>query len=118
MNFQRVKTMGHTRISKRVPFRNTVHFGPQRPPEHTSFVTDMSESGLCVKTNKVYKPGTRLHLVIDTRERNYEAEGVVMWARKVPVRLVQVLKNGMGIKFTRVSKELVGLYQEKVKAVA
>lgn len=110
--------MVQRRISKRVPFRSTVHFGQKMPSEHTSFVTDISDGGLCVKTNKVYKPGTRLYLVIDARKRNYEAEGVVMWAKKVPVRLVQVLKNGMGIKFTHVSKELVELYQERLKEVA
>lgn len=102
-----------TRISKRVPFRYTVFYGPTNPPEHTSFVTDISETGICIKTNTVYKPGTKLYLVIETPTKSYEAEGIVAWARKAPQRMIHIVKNGMGIKFTRVEKELIELYKEK-----
>jgi Tfp pilus assembly protein PilZ len=107
--------MRKERSSKRVPFRKTVHFGLKSPPEHTSFVTEISEKGLCIKTNKVFPPGTKLYLTIEASDKSYEAEGVVVWAKKVPPRLVRAVKNGMGIMFTRVDQEWLDIYQKKLK---
>ncbi len=105
------------RRTKRVAFRRTVHFGPspQKPHDHIAFTTDLSEEGTHIKTNGVYKPGTRLYLVVENDDRSYEAEGVVVWAKKVTPKLVRNVKNGMGIKFTHVNPELVDLYQEKAQ---
>ena len=101
------------RISKRVAFRNTVYYGPTDPPEHISFITDLSETGLCIQTNRVFTPGTKIYLVIETSGRRFRAEGVVIWAKKVPPNFIQLVKNGMGIKFTRVDKELLDAYRKK-----
>jgi Tfp pilus assembly protein PilZ len=106
----------------RVAFRNAVHVDPNKSPENilftTSFTTDISERGTHVKTNRIYRPGTKLYLIIETSNKSYEAEGIVVWAKKVPPRLVRVVKNGMGIRFTNVCQELVDLYIEKLTLVA
>jgi Tfp pilus assembly protein PilZ len=110
--------MVEKRTSKRVAFRNTVHFGPSphRPRNHKSLIADLSGVGVCIKTNTVYKPGTILFMVIETADRSYEAEGVVAWSNKVPSKPARIAKKGMGIKFTHVDPELVDLYEEKLKA--
>jgi Tfp pilus assembly protein PilZ len=103
------------RRSKRVPFRNTIHFGPHRPPEHTSFIIDLSDSGVGLKTNRVFKPGTKIYMSIETPDKGFEAEGVVVWAKRVTPRMVQLVKTGMGVKFTHVDHELLHIYEEKLK---
>jgi Tfp pilus assembly protein PilZ len=111
------KTMIKERTRKRLAFLNPVHFGPDNPPQHISLITEFSDRGAHVKTNRVYGPGTRLYLVIDTPDRRYEAQGVVVWAKKVPQMVAPYVKHGMGIKFTHVKQDLVDLYKEKLKAV-
>jgi Tfp pilus assembly protein PilZ len=103
------------RKSKRVPFRNTIRFGPHIHPDHTSYITDLSDNGVCLKTNKVFDPGTKLYMLIDTHEKSYKAEGVVVWERRVAPKSVQIVKVGMGIKFTHVDHELVDLYHDLLK---
>jgi hypothetical protein len=107
------------RRSKRVPFRTTLHFAPPptRPHDHTSFVTDLSDKGICVKTKKAFAPGTRLHLFIDCAYKSYAAEGVVSWAKKVSPLLAWMGKNSMGIKFTQVDHRLVDFYEQKIESM-
>ncbi len=105
--------MGEKRFSKRVAFRNVVRFGPKNPPEFTSFLLDLSDTGVCIKTNNIFRPGTKLYLSIEVDGRAYGAEGVVMWAKKAPPGLVRHVKNGMGVKFTKVDEELIELYKKK-----
>lgn len=108
--------MEERRTSKRVAFSTTVHFGPppDRPHDHKSFVTDLSDKGICVKTKKVFTPGTKLHLFVDSYYKSYYAEGVVAWSKKPPLRFLW--KNYcMGIKFTSVDHYLTALYEEETK---
>ena len=107
------------RSAKRVPFRNPIHFGPTpfRRSEHTGFVVDLSSGGVCIQTSKVFGQGTRLYMLIEATDKSYEAEGVVTWAKKVPPRLIQHIKNGMGVKFTYVNKELLDRYADRLKIV-
>jgi len=70
--------MAEVKRSKRVAFRNTVYYGPKNPPEHVSFITDLSETGLCIQTSRVFQPGTRLYMIIEVASRRFEAEGVVV----------------------------------------
>jgi Tfp pilus assembly protein PilZ len=112
--------MRENRTSKRVAFQNTAYFGlsPHRPHNQKSFIADLSAVGICIKTNRLYKPGTMLFMVIETADKRYDAEGVVTWAKKAPLRLVQAVRYSMGIKFTHVDPELIDLYERKLKIVA
>jgi Tfp pilus assembly protein PilZ len=105
------------RIRKRLPLRYTVHYGPKNPPEHSALATEFSDQGVFLKTNDVYGQGTKLYLIFEIDDKRYEAEGIVVWAKKAPPRLVRVVKNGMGIKFTSISQELVDLYKKKLEIV-
>src|SRR3990170_4092410 len=107
-------TSGNKRISKRVIFRSVVKYGPTTPPEHTSFVVDLSDTGVCIRTNKVFKPGTKLHLNFELNEKTvYRAAGIVQWAKVAPGGLSRIVKTGMGIRFTHMEKGLLTLYHEK-----
>ncbi|MFZ3072108.1 MAG: PilZ domain-containing protein [Thermodesulfobacteriota bacterium] len=102
------------RISKRVGFRSIVKYGPTHPPEHTSFVVDLSDTGVCIRTNKVFKPGTKLHLNFELDEKTaYRAVGVVQWAKVAPGGLARVVKTGMGVRFTHMEKGLLTFYLKK-----
>jgi len=99
--------------SKRIPFRYTIKYGPVNPPEFTSFVTNLSETGLCIKTNKIFKPGTTLYMIIELPGGVFNTEGVVIWAKASPPALVRHVRTGMGIKFTKTDPELLKAYYAK-----
>jgi len=105
--------MENRRRHKRLHFRNNVRYGLAYPPKHFSFITDFSDTGICIQTNKIYRPGTKLCLLIDTREGSFNAEGIVVWAKKAPPHLIRHMKSGMGIKFTSIAPELIDIYKDK-----
>lgn len=105
--------MPKRRISKRLPFRHNIRYGPTNPPQHISFITDFSDTGVCIKTNKVYRPGTKLYMVIEAGDKRFEAEGVVVWAKKAPPHLMNITKSGMGIRFTEVDRALIEDYRDR-----
>jgi len=105
--------MPKRRISKRVPFRSNIRYGITDPPEHTSFIMDFSDTGVYIKTNRLFTPGTKLYLLINTPHGQFKACGIVVWAKKAPPHLVRHMKSGMGIQFTSVEKGLIELYRDK-----
>jgi Tfp pilus assembly protein PilZ len=101
------------RANKRVPFRNIVRYGLENPPVKISYVTDLSETGLFIKTCKVYRPDTKLYLTVEVNGKLHNGEGVVTWAKKVPQNLMKIIKGGMGIRFTRIDETLKNLCRDK-----
>ena len=51
---------------------------------------------------------------VEIDDHSYNAEGVVMWSKIVPPQLVRVVKNGMGIKFTKTDDGLIDYYKNKL----
>ncbi len=100
--------------NKRVPFRVIVRYGLERPPKLNSFITDFSDTGVYLKANRVFKPGTNLFMTIEVNGVSYECEGVVSWSKKVPRGMERSAKSGMGIKFSSLPDELLELYNEKL----
>ncbi len=101
------------RANKRVTFRNVVRYGLENPPVKISYVTDLSDTGLFIKTCKIYRPDTKLYLTIEVNGKPHKGEGVVTWAKKVPKNLMRIIKGGMGIRFTRIDKTLKDLCRDK-----
>jgi hypothetical protein len=64
-----------------------------------AFTKNLSETGICLKTNAVVRPGTTLQLEIQSEEIKFSMWGQVIWAKKVPPQLAHVLDCGMGIRF-------------------
>lgn len=83
------------RIRKRV----RVLYGPESPSK-VGFTSDLSESGLCIKSFLVFNPGEILLVEIEAPSgETIRLEGRVHWARKVPPDLLRKVKYaGMGIK--------------------
>lgn len=102
------------RNSQRLSFRCKVKFGTGRRLEHIALVTDFSETGICIKTAFVFEVGTKLNMLLESNGKKYQAEGEVMWAKKVPPGLSSVVKCGMGVRFTSVDEDFIALH--KVKA--
>ncbi len=111
--------MKDRRINKRVALRptvksGTVKYGLDKPPSiFTTFVTDLSETGICIEANTIFKPGTKIYLTVFINESSFDAEGVVAWAKKPQPGIISVVKNGMGIEFTSVDKGLLDICKEK-----
>jgi Tfp pilus assembly protein PilZ len=106
-----------SRWSQRVPFRHDAKIGHENPPGRISFITDISEGGVCLKTNTAFSPGTKVYLAIAIESTSYEAEGVVVWAEKAPPELTHQIRGGMGIKFTRIDKGLIDVYNNTLEQV-
>lgn len=68
--------------------------------------TNISRTGIFVRTQTVLPSGTRLRLEVMHGSRGFLAEGVVMRALKTPTHLQSVMPSGMGIRFLR-SEELI-----------
>lgn len=99
------------RINKRV----RVMYGPEFPSK-VGFTSDISETGLCIKSFVVFKPGTVLLLEIEAPSGELiRLEGRVHWARKVPPNLLRKVKHaGIGVKiinFTNGREVYLSLFQ-------
>ena len=100
--------------NRRVPFRYIVRYGLTRALECKSFVADISDTGLYLKTNRVFKPGSRIYMTIEIHKELFECEGEVRWAKRVPPGLERIARCGMGIKFSKVPQGLIDIYKGKL----
>ena len=95
---------------KRIPFKKFVSYGPDSPPMFNAIATNISESGLHLETNMLagntLESGTTLKMTINIGKRNYKCEGVVTWTDTLTNKKERHKKYCMGIKFTKVTKEL------------
>ncbi len=100
------------RRASRYKKRISIKFGAQTP-NLLGFIEDISFSGLRIKTNHVFKPGTVLKLEITHRETIMCAEGLVTWARKVPQQLMRTTRCGMGVTFLKIDNNLVHYFEQE-----
>jgi uncharacterized protein (TIGR02266 family) len=68
--------------------------------------TNVSRTGIFVRTQLVLPSGTRLRVEVIHSARSFVSEGVVMRALKTPSHLQSVMPSGMGIRFLR-TEELI-----------
>lgn len=96
---------------KRLPYKKFVSYGPEYPPRFNAIASNISETGLHLQTNllanNTFDPGTPLSMTINVGMKNYKCEGVVTWTKTVAATKTPYKKYCMGIKFTKVSKELL-----------
>ena len=84
----------NTRTRKRL----MVKYGTDKT-DRTGFTKNLSETGLFIGTNNVFRPGTTIQVEIQFPERKYSMWAKVVWAKKVPTQLAHVLECGMGVCF-------------------
>lgn len=89
---------GYERVSTRARRRMMVRYGIQKT-ERTAFTKDISETGLFIKTNAVFKPGTTIQVAIEFPDQTFTLWARVVWAKKVPGQLAHILDCGMGVCF-------------------
>jgi Tfp pilus assembly protein PilZ len=79
--------------------------------DRTGFTRDLSETGLFIKTNTVFKPGTTIQVELTFPDRTFYLWARVVWAKKVPPQLAHVLECGMGISFANPDPEWSEYYR-------
>lgn len=89
---------GDKRTRNRAKRRMMVRYGLSAP-EKTAFTKNLSETGLFLMTNQVFKPGTTIQVQIQFPTETFSMWGRVVWAKVVPPQLSHVLECGMGICF-------------------
>lgn len=62
-------------------------------------VANISEGGMCVKTNEVYKTGIRILIAVDLPGGEVHLRGEVVWAIRVPEHQTEYMEHGMGVQF-------------------
>jgi Tfp pilus assembly protein PilZ len=86
------------RTTNRLNKRLMVRFGRTKP-DSLGITSDISDTGVFIKSNTVFSPGT--DLVMDLTlpdERVIRLNGRVVWAKRVPPNMLRfVKKSGMGI---------------------
>jgi Tfp pilus assembly protein PilZ len=95
------------RDKRRKKVRFTVFAEPGSIRAHTA---DMGYGGIFLVTTKVYKPGSRIRVVVRAHDgTNALGVGIVRWSKRIPPALIRSAKGGMGVEFTWVSPELQSL---------
>lgn len=94
-------------MEKRRAFRKRlrlrVHLQPKRL---TALTEDVSAVGLFLRSARVFRPGLAVELTIELPDGPVRTDGVIRWARRVPVQLLRDVRGGMGIEFSRVPPKL------------
>jgi len=82
------------RYIKKVPMR----FGTQIC-DHIGVTHNISESGVLLKSNRIFPPSTKLTLEFSLSSKTtVSCQGIVQWAKRVPPAFTRLIQNhGMGI---------------------
>ncbi|MFQ5900977.1 MAG: PilZ domain-containing protein [Thermodesulfobacteriota bacterium] len=86
------------KVTNRKKQRLIVYFGIE-VADNTAFTRNVSETGVFINTNKVYKPGTTIKLKLNFPERSFSMLASVIWAKRIPPQLTRVVACGMGVRF-------------------
>ena len=89
--------------------RIRVRYGVDKA-DRTGFTQNVSETGLFVKTNNVFKPGSTIQVEMEFPERKFGMWARVIWAKKVPPQLAHILDCGMGVCFIDPGTDWVEFY--------
>ncbi len=80
--------------------------------DKTAFTRNLSESGLFIQTNSVFKPGTTIHVALQFPNETVSMWAQVVWAKVVPPQLAHVLECGMGVHFIEPSADWQAFFLE------
>jgi PilZ domain len=102
------------RTINRAKRRIMVRYGASSA-EKTAFTKNVSETGLFLMCNQVFKPGTTIHVQINFPQKTFAMWAHVMWAKTVPIQLAHVLECGMGLRFIDPPAEWSAFYHDWAK---
>ena len=92
--------------SRRSRRRLTVHYGAGEA-RHIGYSGNISQTGMMIRTTRVFEPGTMLSLEIGLLAGTLRLQGRVIWARVGEVRWLPTGKIGMGIRFVEPPQNLM-----------
>ena len=98
------------RISNRAKRRLMCRYGVEKP-DKTGFTMNLSETGVYIKTNSVFAPGTTLRIELVFPDRNFAMWARIMRAKKVPPQLAYILDCGMGVTFIQPTSEWLEFFE-------
>jgi len=84
--------------AKRYRRRVEVRYGPAEP-ECAGYSGNISETGIMIRSTRVFAPGTLLNLELKLPDNTVKLRGKVTWAREGGVQLLPTGKVGMGVRF-------------------
>jgi Tfp pilus assembly protein PilZ len=99
------------RTQNRARRRLMVRYG-QGSADKTAFTRNLSETGLFLQTNSVYKPGTTIQVQIQFPNETFSLWARVVWAKVVPPSLAHVLECGMGLCFIDPTPDWKGFFKD------
>ena len=99
------------RAHNRAKRRMMVRYGASAA-DKTAFTKNVSETGLFLQTNQVFKPGSTIHVQIQFPTETFSMWARVVWAKTVPQGLAHVLECGMGVCFIDPSPEWIAFFHE------
>ena len=86
----------------RLKKRLTIRFGIEETNK-VAFTEDISLTGMFIKTPNIIPPNTKIRIEFELENNKVEIEARVMWAKKAPPNLFQLVKkSGMGVCFLRI----------------
>ena len=83
-----------------------------------AYITDISETGIFVKTTAPEQPGTHLNLRFTVGDEPIEVEGEVIWVNPFRPGAPDSINPGMGIRFVGLDDELRDQLLELVRRFA
>lgn len=99
------------RVLNRAKRRMMVRYGASSA-DKTAFTKNVSETGIFLQTNQVFKPGSTIQIEIQFPKQSFCMWARVVWAKTVPQQLAHVLECGMGLRFIDPPPEWNEFYQE------
>jgi hypothetical protein len=102
---------GDKRARNRAKRRIMVRYG-LGTADKTGFTKDLSDTGMFLKTNQAFKPGTTIQVQIQFPKETISMWARVVWAKVVPQSLAHVLECGMGIAFIDPTDDWKAFFQE------
>jgi len=100
---------GKIQRTERARRRVRVRYGVGKT-DRRGFTKNLSEGGVFVHTNNVFKPGTTIQVELEIADRKFNMWARVVWAKKVPPQLAHVLDCGMGLCFVNPPAEWIDFY--------
>jgi Tfp pilus assembly protein PilZ len=102
------------RALNRAKRRMMVRYGVSAA-DKTAFTKNLSETGMFLQTNQVFKPGSTVHVQIQFPEKPVSMWARVVWAKTVPLQLSHVLECGMGLCFIDPTPEWITFFRDWAK---
>jgi len=102
------------RTLNRAKRRMMVRYGVSAA-DKTAFTKNLSETGMFLQTNQVFKPGSTIHVQVQFPKKTFSMWARVVWAKTVPVTLAHVLECGMGLCFIDPTPEWIAFFRDWAK---